>query len=82
MKISEKRAFGEMVGRKGLAERALEIAKEIVEADSDKRAIHGAGQMSVLFEACTFDDYWQEKSRSGKYNEEIRIESLLDKGGL
>ena len=77
MKISEKRAFGELVGRKGLADRALEIAKEIVEADSYKRSIRGAGQLKVIAQACTFDDYWDEKASEGQHEEEIRVEQII-----
>jgi hypothetical protein len=37
--------FKKMGGREGLAERALEIAREIVESGSYNRAIAGAGQL-------------------------------------
>ena len=77
MKIKEIRKAGDKLGRVGLAERALEIAKEMVADGSYKRAIRGAGQLKVIAQACTFDDYWQEKSDSGEYSEHGRMKGVL-----
>lgn len=78
MNIKQKRDFGALVGRESLAVRALEIAQEIVDTGSYKRAIHGAGQLKVIAEACTFDEYWDEKASAGQYNEETRAKMLLN----
>ena len=79
MKIAELRKGGGILGRKGLAERALQIAKEIVDDGSYKRAIEGAGQLEVLAKACTFDIYWDEKCHIGKRREEFQMELVIDK---
>lgn len=60
---------GEKMGRAGLAERAIAIAKEMVEDGSYKRAIEGAGQLKALSQACGFDSYWSEKRDIGFYRE-------------
>ena len=77
MKIKRKREYGAIVGRKGLAKRALEIAQEIVDDGSYKRAIRGAGQLKVIADACTFDEYWHEKASEGQHEEEIRVEQII-----
>ncbi len=66
MNIKKIRAVGEKIGREGLAKRALEIAKEMVDDGSYKRAIKGAGQLKVIAQACGFDDYWTEKAWRGE----------------
>lgn len=59
--------YNKLGGRKGLAERALEIAKQMVECDSYKRAIAGAGQLKVIAEICQkADDYWGEMVNRGE----------------
>lgn len=60
-KAEKMRLFKKMNGRAGLSKRILEIAKEIVEVDSYKRAIIGAGQIRVLAEIAEADSYWHEK---------------------
>lgn len=69
MKIAELREFGCSMGREKIAKRVLEIAKEIIEDGSYKRAIEGAGQLSVLARMCTFDSYWGEKKQIGESRE-------------
>ena len=78
MKIAKLREAGDILGREGLALRALQIAKEIVEDGSYKRAIQGAGQLEVLAKACTFDDYWDEKRHIGIRKEECFMEQVID----
>jgi hypothetical protein len=73
MKIKKIREAGSVLGREKLAIRVLEIAKEIIEDGSYKRAIRGAGQMKVVAKACGFDEYWDEKAMSGEINEEYNI---------
>jgi hypothetical protein len=66
MRKEAKRArFDAMGGRTGIAERILEVAKQIVEVDSYKRAVIGAGQIRLLAELCDSDDYWSEKASYG-----------------
>lgn len=79
MKIKEIRGFGEIMARKGLAERSLEIAREMVDDGSYKRAIKGAGQLHVIFQACSFDDYWDEKAKAGESFEQLKLANLSDK---
>lgn len=74
MNIKEIRGVGELLGRAGLAERALEIAKEIVADGSYKRAIKGAGQLKVIAGACGFDEYWSGKVAAGESVEEWSLE--------
>ncbi len=64
---------GKKLGRAGISERALQIAKEIVEDGSYKRAVKGVGQMKALAMACAFDDYWQEKRDDGFYEETYNL---------
>lgn len=77
MKIAKLREAGDILGREGLALRALQIAKEIVEDGSYKRAIQGAGQLEVLAKACTFDDYWDQKRYIGIHKEEFYMEQVI-----
>lgn len=79
MYIKELRQCGKDMGRERLAQRALEIAREIVEADSYKEAIIGAGRMLVIAKACSYDDYWGEKANIGEYNEYGKIDYLAYK---
>lgn len=65
----ELRKAGEVLGREGLAKRALEIAAEIIANDTYKGAINGVGKMQALARACSFDSYWSEKRDLG-FNEE------------
>lgn len=65
------KCFKKMGGREGISKRILEIAQDIVESGSYKRAVAGAGQIKVLADiADKADCYWSEKMRSG-YNKEI-----------
>jgi hypothetical protein len=78
MKVAKAREAGAILGREGLAKRALEIAEEIVKDGSYKRAIKGAGELSVIAAACGFDDYWEEKANSGLYSERHKMEYVLE----
>ena len=77
MKIKELRKAADILCREGLAKRALQIAKEMVEDGSYKRAIEGAGQLEVLAKACTFDDYWDEKKMIGRRREEHQMSCAI-----
>jgi len=51
-KKSSRARFEANGGREGVALRILEVAKQIVERGSYKRAVAGAGQMKALFDLC------------------------------
>ena len=76
MKISEKRKVGEKLGREGLAQAIMALALQIA-SGTYKDAVAGAGKMSVLAEACTYEEYWEEKMLSGKYSQESCFERIL-----
>lgn len=72
------REAGKILGRAGVSERAIEIAKEIAANPGDYfRAVKGIGQMHALFVACRFDTYWTEKRNSGYYDEFYRCEHVI-----
>lgn len=73
MKPKEIREAGSTLGREKLAIRVLEIAKEIVEDGSYKRAIRGVGQLKVVAMACGYDAYWDEKMTGGEISEQYNI---------
>ena len=75
MKISEKRKAGEVLGRGGISQRIQTLAK-MAHAGRYKDAIEIAGQISVLVQASTFDEYWTEKANKGKHLEEARLQDL------
>lgn len=75
MQISKKRKAGEILGRARIAERIIELAQEAVDG-SYKNAMHKAGQIKVLAEAATYDDYWGEKTRLGEQEEEFHLTRL------
>lgn len=64
--------FNSIGGRAGVSERVLEIAKQIVDTKSYKRAIIGAGQIRALAEISEVENYWDEKMSYG-YETEKRI---------
>lgn len=59
------RKFGSKLGRAGLSELALKVAKEMIEDGSYKRAIAGAGELHAIALAARYDSYWDEKSCKG-----------------
>lgn len=73
LKIAEKRKYGEILGRAGISEKIIELAKDIVKQDSYKNAIEKAGQIKVLVEAASFDCYWDEKAFKGIVKEEYEV---------
>ncbi len=68
-KKAKQARFEAIGGRPGIAERALEIAREMTEG-SYKRAVTGLGQMRALAEVCEADGYWDEKASYGYQTEE------------
>jgi len=69
MKIAQKRKAGEMLGRSGIASRIIALAEDIANG-SYKNAIERAGQISVLIDSASYDDYWDEKASIGKWREQ------------
>ena len=61
--------IGKKMGRELIAQRALAIAKQIVESGSYKNAVAGIGRMMELGSACNFDEYWKEKRDIGRDKE-------------
>ena len=79
MRIKEKRKAGELLGRDGISERIISLAVDIA-SGSYKNAIERAGQISVLVDSATYDEYWQEKSESGKRREADILSVMVDGG--
>ena len=77
MNISDKRKAGEALGRDGLSERIIALAKDIAEG-SYKNAIEKAGHISVLVEAASYDTYWHEKAKAGRLKESDVLVGLID----
>ena len=73
MKISEKREAGEILQRGGISQRIIQIATEISKG-TYKEAIEKAGQIHVLVDAASYDDYWDGKAHNGKHKEECVLE--------
>lgn len=70
IKKDRRRKRFQEIGREGVADRILEIAREIVEANSYKRAVAGAGQMRVLAGIAESESYWSEILSRGELPEE------------
>lgn len=73
------REVGAKIGRDRLAERALEIARGMVESGDYRRAIAGAGQLFAIATACGGDSYWREKADSGTVAEIDYLDYLAQK---
>lgn len=58
--------YGAKLGRQGIAERIIEIAKEIVDGKGAYiTTIRNAGKIRALAIACGADGYWEEKQFLG-----------------
>lgn len=68
MRIVKKRAAGSILGRDGISMRIIKLAEDISQG-SYKNAIEKAGQIVMLVDAATFDEYWDEKTGIGKRRE-------------
>lgn len=77
MKIAAKRKAGEILERGGISSRIIALANDISQG-TYKNAIEKAGQISVLVEAATFDDYWSEKAAIGKHREGAILNGLIE----
>lgn len=59
----------EILGREGIAKRAIEICERVAKSKSYKDSVKACGEMHALFVACKEDDYWAEKSILGYQSE-------------
>lgn len=76
MNIADKRKAGEKLGRKGISQRILLLAQDIVDKGNYKNAVEKGGQISVLIQAATYDKYWTEKANIGIRKEEYLFMDL------
>ncbi len=63
---------GNRLGRAGLSDRTHELVSSYFQKFPEgnyKEAIALAGRLHAIFLAAEFDSYWQEKSRTGYYDE-------------
>lgn len=74
----ELKEVGRILGREGIAIRALEIAKNITKNGSYKNAIKGIGRMCALASCCNFDVYWSEKRDLGKNMEYENLTAITN----
>jgi len=77
MIIAELRLAGSILGRAELAEKALAICSRVAASGNYKDAIRATGEMHVIYRACSFDDYWEEKASAGAYAEEFKMETVI-----
>lgn len=75
MKITDKRAAGEVLGRDGISQRIITIAIEIA-AGSYKEAIENAGRIAEIVDAASYDTYWREKATIGRHKEQSVLAGL------
>jgi len=76
IKIAKAREAGEILGREGLSKRVIQLVDEF--DGSYKGAMKLAGQLSVIANACTFDEYWDEKCSDGRVKESRHFLSILE----
>ena len=77
MNIKTKRKAGKILDRGGISQRIIQLAKDISKG-TYKNAIEKAGQISVLVDAATYDEYWDEKASIGKGKECYILSDLID----
>jgi len=72
------RKYGAQLGRKGIAERIIELAKEIEVGDGAYQStLRNAGKIRALCVAAKYDTYWDEKQGIGYHDmiEEARYKT-------
>lgn len=74
-----KDCFNKIGGRKGVSERSIEICKNV--GDNPRMAIFAIGRMARLYQVAQYDDYWGEKSITGKRLEWYAVQQAADNGG-
>jgi hypothetical protein len=60
------------LSRQQISERALEIAKQMIDHGGYKNAVAGIGRMKILAQAVN-DGYWEEKRSMGEEYEEYYL---------
>lgn len=58
-------AWGEMLGREGIAKAIIELCKEVATLEHHKNAVTVAGKIRALTEAAKYDCYWREFVQDG-----------------
>ena len=80
MKIKQKREAGYILGRAALAQKVINLGVMLASTKcSYKDAMKIAGKISVIAQAATFDEYWNEKTYIGITDEEFDFERVIDK---
>ena len=77
MKIKDKRKAGEILERKGIAERIIQIANEISNG-GHAEAMQSAGRIAELVDSASFDEYWSQKSLLGRQLERDVLLGLIE----
>lgn len=73
IEISKKlKSYGKILGRRGISDRTIEIAQDIIKTDDPKEIIKLLGQMYALALSCGHDEYWREKRDIGFDREYFR----------
>lgn len=71
------RAYCSKLGRDGVAERIIEIAKDIVKGEGAYQStIRNAGMIRALVTGCGFDCYWEEKAELGRQDMMYEAEKM------
>ena len=73
MKISEKRKAGLKLKREGVAVAIDNYVNDYLRNQTYKNAVRLAGQLHVMADVCTYDEYWEEKMLDGKLNAELAM---------
>ncbi len=77
MNIKKKREAGEILERGGIAQRIIQIAEDLSQG-TYKNAMERAGQIAVLVDSASYDDYWTEKVNIGKSRESDILLGLIE----
>ena len=64
--IQKKRKAASSIGREGVSQMIQSYVNEYLKDASYKNAVKLAGQLHVMADACSFDEYWEEKMSIGK----------------
>lgn len=76
MSIKQKRQAGEILGRDGISQRIILIAKQISQG-TYKDAIELGGRIAELAAAASYDVYWTEKADIGRGKEQQVFSCLI-----
>ncbi len=76
MNIKDKRQAGLKLGRKGISDKIDEYVNQYIENRTPINAAILAGELKVMAEVSTCDDYWGEKAWIGENKAEIDMELI------